>query len=82
MKNGGTVHLQKYQSMPHVFVIFEKHPSTETCYRSLATFTKAVTAGQNVETRLEIVNGKGIIQGPIDLEKYPIEVSKLQVARV
>jgi hypothetical protein len=66
--------------MPHAFVMFEKHPSTETCYKELAKFAKDVTSGRNVETRMEIVNGKGVIQDqPLDVETYPIAISKPEV---
>jgi hypothetical protein len=76
----GPVHFQNYLSMPHVFVIFEKHPSTETCYRELGKFAMAVTTGQNLETRMEIVNGKGKIeQQPLNLQDYPISFSKSEV---
>ena len=80
MKNGGTVHLQNYRSMPHVFVIFEKHPSTETCYNELGKFAKAVTSGQEIKSKLEVVNGKGVIEPqPLNLENYPISFSKAEV---
>lgn len=70
-KNGGTVHLQHYKSMPHVFVIFENHPSTETCYKSLANFANAVVKGEKMETKLEKVDGKGIACGPLDPKGFP-----------
>ena len=74
------MHLQKYRSMPHVFVIFENHPSTETCYNELGKFTKSVTTGREMKSRLEVVNGKGIIEDqPLNPENYPISVSKAEV---
>ena len=79
MKNGGKVHFQNYLSMPHVFVIFEKHPSTERCYMELGNFTKAVTSGKDIETSMEIINGKGEIEGPLNIENYPITFSKSEV---
>jgi hypothetical protein len=79
MKNGGKVHFQNYLSMPHVFVIFEKHPSTERCYRELGKFTKAVTSGKDIETSMEVVNGKGEIEGPLNIGNFPITFSKYEV---
>ena len=76
-KNGGTVHLQYYKSMPHVIVILERHPSTETCYQSLAAFANDVVAGK-VETKMERVDGRGVISGPFDPKGFP-EYNKSEV---
>ncbi len=66
--------------MPHVFVIFEKHPSTETCYNELGKFAKSVTTGQEMKSKLEVVNGKGMIEAqPLNPENYPISLSKAEV---
>jgi hypothetical protein len=78
-QSGGKVHLQNYRSMPHVFIIFP-HPSTQTCYSEMAKFIKGVTNGNEVRTRMEIVNGRGKIEEKVvDLLSYPIEQSKPQV---
>jgi len=70
-KGGGKIRIQNYMSMPHVFMIFEKHPSTATCYQEMAKFVKAVTSGQDIETRMEKINGKGIIEShPVDMESH------------
>lgn len=66
--------------MPHAWVMFEKHPSTNTCYQELAKFAKAVCAGVGIETRMDIVNGKGQIeQSPLDPKRYPVGFSKSEV---
>jgi hypothetical protein len=39
-----------------------------------------VTSGKGIDTRMEIVNGKGEIETTtVDLTSYPIDVSKTQV---
>ena len=69
--------------MPHAWVIFEKHPSTEICYKEIAKFTKAVITGQGIETAMEIVNGKGEIEEtPLNVESYPVDFSKPDVLTV
>jgi hypothetical protein len=79
-KNGGVVHLQNFRSMPHVFVIFP-HPSTQTCYSEMARFIVDVTSGKEIETKMEIVDGKGEVEEKaMDLASYPIELPKPQVA--
>ena len=66
--------------MPHVFQIFEKHPSTYTVFREYARFIKEVTGGKIIETEMKIVDGKGIIQeDPLDLEQYPVLFTKDEV---
>jgi hypothetical protein len=60
-ENGGKVILQSYLSMPHVFVVFDKHPSTQACYREMAQFVMEVTSGHTIETKMQVVNGKGEI---------------------
>jgi hypothetical protein len=78
--NGGHVRLQNYLAMPHVFQIFEKHPSTHTVYLEYARFIKEVTNGKIIETEMRIVNGKGMIQdGPLDLKQYPVTFTKEEV---
>lgn len=65
--------------MPHAFVLFEKHPCTIKCYEELAKFIENVTTGEKVDTCMEIVNGKGVITGPIRLENYPVAFSESEV---
>lgn len=78
--NGNVVQLQNYIGLPHVFVVFEKHPSTETCYNELAKFITSVTHGEKVETRMQVVNGKGkLVEKPLDFNEYPIDFSKEEV---
>ena len=80
-KNDGMVRLQLYQSMPHVFPVFENHPSAKTCFAELAKFVKEVTAGEICEARFEVIDGKGHIEKQIlDLDKYSINFSKAEVA--
>jgi len=76
---GGIVRLQSYLSMPHAFVLFENHPCTIKCYEELAKFIENVTTGKKIDSCLEIVSGKGVIVGPLDVEKYPVAFSKSQV---
>ena len=76
------MHLQNYRSMPHVFLMFEMHPSTKTCYTEMIRFVKEVTSGKDIDTRMEIVNGKGEIETTVDLTNYPIDVSKTQVIQL
>ena len=64
--------------MPHTFVIFDSHPSTETCYQSLATFANAAVRGDKLETRMEKVDGKGVVSGPLDPKDFP-DYSKSEV---
>ena len=72
--------LQNYKSMPHVFPMFPKHPSTNTCYKEWARFINEVTSGEKIETALQMVNGKGIIENtPLDLERYHVGFTKEQV---
>jgi hypothetical protein len=76
------VRLQNYKSMPHVFQIFQKHPSTETCFREYARFIKDVTdtGGNGIETELRYVNGKGQVEETaLDLEKYNVGFTKEEV---
>lgn len=77
--SGGIVHLQCYLSMPHAFVLFEKHPCTIKCYEELAKFVEKIITGKKIDSRMEIVNGKGVIAGALDLEKYPVAFSKSEV---
>ena len=42
--------------------MFEMHPSTKTCYTEMIRFVKEVTSGKDIDTRMEIVNGKGEIE--------------------
>lgn len=66
--------------MPHVFLLFENHPCTKRAYSELAKFIKDVTSGKTIESRMEVVNGKGIREEqPLDLERFPIMFSKSQV---
>jgi acetyl esterase/lipase len=79
-KNGGRVRLQNYIAMPHVFQIFQKHPSTHTSFREYAKFITEVTSGKPIESQMSIVNGKGVIEEqPLNLEQYPTSYSKKEV---
>jgi hypothetical protein len=73
VNNGGKVWFQNYLYMPHVFMCFPKHPSTETCYKQITKFIKEVTSGGEIENRMEVVNGKGIIEelSPKSLKTFP-----------
>ena len=78
--SGGKVFVQKYQSMPHVFLLFESHPSTKTCYEQIAKFAMDVIQGKEIETRMEIVDGRGVIEEEtLDLTTYPIEMDEMMV---
>jgi hypothetical protein len=67
--------------MPHVFLLFDSHPSTRTCYEQIARFVLDVIGGEKVATRMEIVNGRGVIESEktVDLVKYPIELQEKEV---
>ena len=79
-RSGSTVCLQNYRSMPHVFVMFEQHPSTRTCYAEMSKFVKDVVDGKKISTKMEIVNGRGVIEEKTaDLVTYPLELSKSMV---
>ena len=81
-KNGGQLRLQNYIAMPHVFQIFQKHPSTHTSFREYAKFITDVTSGKTIETQMNIVNGKGVIEEyPLDLEQYPTAYTREEVNR-
>lgn len=80
-KTGGKIRLQIYRSMPHTFVLFEKHPSTQKCYVELAKFAKDIITNQPIETGMEMINGKGIIEDqPLSLGSYPIAITKAEVS--
>jgi hypothetical protein len=57
--------------------MFERHPSTETCYQSLAAFANDVVAGK-AETKMERIDGRGVISGAFDPKGFP-EYSKSEV---
>jgi hypothetical protein len=66
--------------MPHAFILFEKHPSTQRCHVELAKFAMEVTTNQPIETHMEMINGKGITEDkPLSLESYPIAFTKAEV---
>ncbi len=72
--------VQKYQSMPHVFLLFESHPSTKTCYEQIAKFAVDVIEGKGIETRMEIVDGRGVIEGAtVELTTYQIKMDEMMV---
>jgi len=74
------VFVQKYQSMPHVFLLFESHPSTKTCYEQIAKFAVDVIEGKGIETRMEIVDGRGVIEGAtVELTTYQIKMDEMMV---
>lgn len=76
-KNGGHVRLQNYLAMPHVFQVFEKHPSARTSFREFTNFVQEVTSGKIIDTQMNAVNGKGIFEDePLDLDQYPITFTK------
>lgn len=80
VQHGGKVHLQNYKSMPHVFQIFQHHAATKTCFQEYAKFIKDVTSGQGIESRFEMVDGKGKIQEePLDLNQYEISFTRAEV---
>src|SRR5579859_6427601 len=80
VKGGGKVRLQNYKSMPHVFQIFQKHPSTETCFREYSRFIKDVTSEKGIETEMRYVNGRGRIEeSELDLEKFNVGFTKEEV---
>jgi hypothetical protein len=78
--SGNVVHLQNYKSMPHVFILFEKLKATATAYETTTTFVGEVSSGKAMETKLEVVNGKGVVEGRLDSGKYPIQVTKEEVS--
>ena len=82
-KNGGNVRLQNYLAMPHVFQMFQKHPSTKTSFREYAKFITEVTNGKPIKTEAQIVNGKGIIEdAPLSFESYQISFTKDEVLQL
>jgi hypothetical protein len=79
-KNGGSIRLQNYLAMPHVFQIFHTHPSTQTSFQQYGRFIKEVTSGKSIQTQMQIVNGKGILEDhQLDLKQYPISFTKEEV---
>ena len=79
-KNGGRVRLQNYIGMPHVFQVFQKHPSTHASFREYAKFITEVTSGKPIETQMSFVNGKGVIEErSLNLEEYPTSYTKDEV---
>jgi hypothetical protein len=83
VKRGGKIRLQNYKSMPHVFQIFSRHPSTKTCFNEYGKFISNVTSGKAIETRFEMVNGKGVIEEePLDLSQYQVSFSKEEVSSI
>ena len=65
--------------MPHVFLMFESHPSAKTCYREAVEFINKVTMGQTLNTRMMLINGRGNVKGNLDLKEYPVYYSKEEV---
>jgi hypothetical protein len=66
--------------MPHVFLLFESHPSTKTCYEQIAKFAVDVIEGKGIETRMEIVDGRGVIEGAtVELTTYQIKMDEMMV---
>jgi hypothetical protein len=79
-KNGGSIRLQNYMSMPHVFQMFRTHPSVNTSFKEFARFIKDVTSGKQVQTQISFVNGNGVAdKDPLDLEKYSVTYPKAEV---
>jgi len=74
------VRLQNYLAMPHVFQMFQKHPSTRTCFREYGKFIRDVTSGKAIETEMQIVNGRGIMEDtPLKIESYHISFTEEEV---
>jgi len=79
-KNGGIVKLQVYESMPHVFFLFEGHPCSKTGFSELVKFTNAATSSKLMETELQFVNGKGVVRDtPLRSDDYPVFYAKTEV---
>lgn len=57
--------------------MFERHPSTETCYQSLGAFANECMTGK-AETKMERIDGRGVISGTFDPKGFP-EYSKNEV---
>ena len=69
--------------MPHVFLQFKSHPSTKACFEEYAKFILDVTSGKSIETRFEMVDGKGVIEAePLNTENYSIPYTKEEVCPV
>ena len=62
--------------MPHVFTLLERLPSTITAYDTATEFVKSVTLGAEMETKLEVVNRNGVVEGRLNPENYPIQFTK------
>ena len=78
--NDAVVQLQVYESMPHVFFLFEGHLSSKTVFSELVDFIRAATHGRAMETRFQSVNGKGVVrEESLALEKYPTSYAKTEV---
>jgi len=74
------VKLQVYESMPHVFFLFEGHPCSKTGFSELAKFTIAATSDKLMETELQFVDGKGVVgDSPLRLDDYPVSYTKTEV---
>lgn len=72
--------IQNYKSMPHVFLLFEAHPSTKTCYEQITRFVLAVIGDKEIATRMEIVNGLGRVEEEtVDLVGYTVEMEEMDV---
>jgi hypothetical protein len=83
-QRGGNVFVQNYKSMPHVFLLFDSHPSTRTCYEQIAKFVLDVIGhgGKTITTRMEIINGRGIIESEKTVDQmtyYPFEMEEKEV---
>ena len=81
-ESGQVMQLQVYESMPHVFLLFEEHPCSITCFKEISRFIHAATGGEIMETRLQFVNGKGVVQErPLPVESFPTTYTKMEVVR-
>jgi len=79
-RNGGTIRLQTYVAMCHVFQMFPHHPCTLASFYELRKFIYEATSGAQIESEMRIVDGQGRIQeDPLDLDKYPITITKEEV---
>jgi len=79
-RNGGTIRLQTYVAMCHVFQMFAQHPCTFTSFYELRKFIIEATSGAKIQSEMRIVDGYGRIQEePLDLDKYPTTITKEQV---
>jgi len=77
------VQLQVYESMPHVFLLFEGHPCSRTAFNEIAKFIRMATSQKRMDTQFQFVQGNGIIQEtPLKLDVFPTTYSKSEVVPI